>query len=66
MVPDSIIQENELGLLKEMADSRYGVGNAQDELEYLVMLESKKVLMHTHVHSRCRDNMPRGHRSKLK
>ena len=51
MVPDSIIQENELGLLKEMADSRYGVGNVQDELEYLVMLESKKVLMHTHTYA---------------
>lgn len=51
LVSYTIIQENELGLLKEMADSRFGAGNVQDELEHLVRLESTDVNAHTQVQS---------------
>ena len=68
MVSDIIIQESELILLKEMADSRFGAGNVQDELEYLVMLEDKDTNTYTHMHShsQCNENITKGHKSQWK
>ena len=66
MVSDIIIQESELILLKEMADSRFGAGNVQDELEYLVMLEDKDTNTYTHMHShsQCNENITEGANGK--
>ena len=62
MVSDIIIQESELILLKEMADSRF----VQDELEYLVMLEDKDANTYTHMHShsQCNENITEGANGK--
>lgn len=49
-----------------MADSRFGAGNVQDELEYLVMLEDKDANTYTHIHShsQCNENITKGANGK--
>lgn len=51
LISNTILQPKEAVFLGKMAVSRTGAGNIQDELEHLIVTESKEVLTNTLTHN---------------